>query len=45
MVFGYMYDVDSSRNWIAGSDRGAYFHQDCWDEFKGRVESQPSEAE
>ena len=34
MVWGYMYDVESNRYWIEGSDRGAFFHQDCWEKVK-----------
>jgi hypothetical protein len=37
MVWGYMYDVESNRYWIEGSDRGAFFHQDCWDEIKQSI--------
>jgi hypothetical protein len=45
MAWGYMYDVESSRYWIAGSDRGAFFYQDCWDKVKMTLpDSRSSEA-
>lgn len=34
MVWGFQYDVDANGEWVTGSERGAFFHQDCWDEVK-----------
>jgi hypothetical protein len=38
MVWGYQYDVDANCEWI--SERGAFFHGDCWEEVKRNLPSQ-----
>jgi hypothetical protein len=40
MVWGYQYDVDANGEWISGSERGAFFHGDCWEEVKRNLPSQ-----
>jgi hypothetical protein len=41
MVWGYQYDVDPQGEWISGSERGAFFHQPCWEKFKRDLPEPP----
>jgi hypothetical protein len=45
MVWGFAYDVDAKGDWVSGSERGAFFHSDCWNVVKEALPSDKQNPE